>query len=53
MYTKKPRKTTYTKMYTILRGKYGIVWHNKTPPKNVNSSNYGILARYGIIINHR
>ena len=32
-------------MYTIFRGKYGIVWHYKTPQQNIKSRFYGIVAR--------
>lgn len=44
-----PQKTMYTILYTILRGKYGIVWHYKTPPTKDISRFYGIVARNGII----
>ena len=46
---KKPQKPMYTKMYTIFRGKYGIVWHYKTPQQNIKSRFYGILERFGIV----
>ena len=49
VHEKKPQKTTYTKMYTIFRGKYGIVWHYKTPQQNIKSRFYGIVARIGIV----
>lgn len=42
----------YTKMYTIFRGKYGIVWYYKTPQQNIKSMFYGIVARIGIMQTH-
>ena len=53
MYTKKAPKNHVHENVHGFGGKYGIVWHCTTPTKNVNSSNYGIMARYGIVINHR
>ena len=49
VHEKKPQKPMYTKMYTIFRGKYGIVWHYKTPQQNIKSRFYGIVARIGIV----
>ena len=53
MYTKKAPKNHVHENAHDFGGKYGIVWHCTTPTKNVRSSNYGILARLGIVINHR
>ena len=43
----------YTKMYTIFRGKYGIMWHYKTSQQYIKSIFYGIVARIGIVLTHR
>ena len=49
MYTKKAPKNHVHENVHNFGGKFGIVWHYKTPQQNIKSRFYGIVARIGIV----